>query len=162
MTTIRTIRLIQDILKENVGERPNKVALICENQRLTYSQIDTMANRLANAFREHGVQDGDRILIYMLNSSEAAVSIFAALKANAIFSVIDYANTFDTLRTIAADCQATALVTYDHQAESAARLLHELASLRFVVLAGQGTHQPDSRLLAFDAIQEEYPPDPPP
>ncbi|MCX6032772.1 MAG: class I adenylate-forming enzyme family protein [Chloroflexi bacterium] len=158
----RTIRLIQDILRANVTERPDKVALICENRRLTYAQIDAMADRLANAFRKNGVQDGDRILFHLLNSSELVVSIFAALKANAVFSVIDYANTFDTLRYIAADCEAAAVVTYDHQAESAARLLQDVPSLRFAVLTGRGARQPVPNLLAFDAIQEDYPPDPPP
>lgn len=162
--TIQTqeVRLVQDILKKNVSERPDKVALICEDQRLTYFQIDAMANRLANAFRSNGVQDGDRVLFHLLNSSELAVGIFAALKANAVFSVIDYANTFDTLRYIAADCDAAALITYAHQAESAARLLRELASLRVVVLTGQGANQPAPNLLAFDAIQQDCPPDIPP
>jgi acyl-coenzyme A synthetase/AMP-(fatty) acid ligase len=142
-----------------VAERPDKVALICENQRPTYAHIDAMSNRLANAFRKNGVQDGDRILFYLLNSGELVVSIFAALKANAVFSAIDYASTFDTLHHNAADCQAAALVTYDHQAESATRLLHELPSLRFVVLAGQGVKPSVPNLLSFDTIQEDYPPD---
>jgi len=152
-------RLLQDILKANAVERPDKVALICEKTRLTYAQIDEMSNRLAQAFREHGVQDGDRILFYLLNGAELVVSIFAALKANAIFSVVDYANTFDSLRHIAADCAATALVTYDHQAEAATRLLGEIPSLRFAVLAGQKAIGPVSNLLSFDAIQAAYPAD---
>lgn len=155
----KTIRLLQDILKENAAERPEKVALICENQRLTYAQIDEMSDRLANALRQNGVGDGDRILFYLLNSSELVVSIFAALKANAVFSVVDYANTFDTLRYIAADCEAAALVTYDHQAEAAARLLDEIPSLRFAVLAGQKANCSSPNLLSFEAIQEDYPPD---
>jgi len=160
MTThARTIRLLQDILKENAAERPHKVALICENRRLTYAQIDEMSNRLANAFRNNGIQDGDRILFHLLNSSELVVSIFAALKANAIFSVVDYANTFDTLRYIAADCEAAALVTYDHQVESAARLLAEIPSVRFAVLAGQKANSLAPNLLSFEAIQAGYPPD---
>ena len=159
ISKVRTLRLVQDILKVNVAERPDKIALICENQRLTYGQIDAMSNRLANAFRDKGIQDGNRILFYLLNSSELVIGIFAALKANAIFSVIDYANTFDTLRSIAADCEASALVTTNQQAEPAARLLEELPSLRFGVLTGQATRQSLPKMLAFDAILEDYPPD---
>jgi len=54
------IRLLQDILAMNVAEHPDKVALICGTQRLTYSQIDNMSNRLANAFRQNGIWEGDR------------------------------------------------------------------------------------------------------
>jgi len=162
----KPMRLLQDILRENVAERPNKVALICEKTRLTYAQIDEMSNRLANAFVQSGIREGDRILFYLMNSAELVVSIFAALKANAIFSVIDYANTFETLHYIAADCQAAALVTHDLQAEAAARLLAEIPSLRLAVLSGEKAASADFRslsdfgsLLSFEVIQADYPPD---
>lgn len=151
------IRLIQDLLRKNALERPNKTALICENRRLTYAQIDGMADRMANALCKNGIQNGDRILFHLLNDIEIVVSIFAALKANAVFSVIDYANTTDTLRGIAADCEATALVTFDHQAESAVRLLHDVPSLRFVVLTGQNAKLSAPNLLSFEKIQHDYP-----
>ncbi len=151
------IRLIQDILTKNGAERPDKVALICEKQRLTYAQIDAMSTRMAQAFRQHGVQDGDRILFHVLNGVELVIGIFAALKANAVFAVIDYANTFDTLRYIAADCEAAALVTYDHQAEAAARLQQDLPTLRVVILAGANTQLAMADTLPFEAIQETYP-----
>lgn len=161
----KIIRLVHDILKENVAEHPDKVALICDGQRLTYSQIDEKANRLANVFHSNGVRQGDRIIFYLLNSVELVVSVFAALKANAVFSVIDYATKLDTLRYIAADCGAVALITHDHQAELAGCLLHDISSLQFAVLTGQGAAlyaRQASGLLAFDAIQQDYPPDIPP
>lgn len=154
------IRLIQDILVENVAERPDKVALICEKQRLTYAQIDAMSNRMAQAFRQHGVQDGDRVLFHILNGAELVIGIFAALKANAVFAVIDYANTFDTLQYIADDSKATALVTFEHQAEATSHLLQELPSLRFAMLAGQSSQHLAPNLLTFEAILAEYSPDP--
>jgi long-chain acyl-CoA synthetase len=158
---LKTIRLIQDILTENAEKRPDKIALICESRRLTYSQIDEMSNRLANALIKNGVRDGDRVLFYLLNGVELIIGIFAALKANAIFSVVDYANTFDTLRYIAADCEAAALVTHNDQVESATRLLNEIPSLHFSVLTGEVRNWPTPNLLGFEAIQKDYPADPP-
>jgi long-chain acyl-CoA synthetase len=164
MTTIhtQTIRLLQDILKKNMAERPDKVALICENQRWTYAEIDAMSSRLANAFRRNGVQNGDRILFYLLNSSELVVSIFAALKANAVYSGIDYANTPETLNYIAKDCEATALVTYTKQAEMATRLMAENPSLKFTVLVGAKEDALAAKLLSYEAIQADCPPELPP
>jgi amino acid adenylation domain-containing protein len=161
----KTIRLVHETLRENVAERPDKVALICDEQRLTYAQINEMANRLANALCDNGVQRGDRVVVFLPNSVELAVSVFATLKANAVFSVIDYATKFEKLRYIAADCEATALITCDNQAETATRLLHDIASLRFVILTGQNAPKQakqTSNLLAFDTIQEDHPPVPPP
>jgi acyl-CoA synthetase (AMP-forming)/AMP-acid ligase II len=156
----KTIRLLQDILRNNVAGHPEKIALVCENRRLTYAQIDEMSDRLANALRHNGLEDGQRVLLYLFNSVELVVSIFAVLKANAVFSVIDYANTFDTLRYIAADCEATVLITNQYQLETATRLSGEIPSMRFAVIAGLDAGKATADRLAFDAIQENYPPDP--
>src|SRR3990172_8742564 len=158
----KIIRLVQEILKENVAVHPDKIALICENRRLTYAQIDEMSNWLAIALRQNGIEDGDRVLLYLLNSVELVVSVFAALKAHAIFSVIDYANTFETLRYISADCEASALVTNKQQLEAAGDLLGEIHSLKFAVIAGHDGDNAASKLLSFESIQQNYPPEPPP
>lgn len=151
-----TIRLIQDILRKNVDEQPDKIALICDKERLTYAQIDSASDRLANALRHHGVKDGDRVLIYLMNGSEAVVSVFAALKANAIFSAVDHANTFDTLQYIAADCKATALITHGNHVDVATQLLQQVPSLRFVVLTGLSSIPPQPNLIYYNTIQTEF------
>ncbi|MBK7919812.1 MAG: acyl--CoA ligase [Chloroflexi bacterium] len=157
-TSMHTPQLIQDILDFNIGKHPDKIALICEKARLTYAQLDDMSGRMAAALRQNGVQDGDRILFYLLNSAELVVSIFASLKAGAIFSVLDYANTPETLRHIAADCEAAALVTYDHQWAAVSGFLDELPSLRLAICVGAKV-VPEVRVLSFAAIQQDYPPD---
>jgi long-chain acyl-CoA synthetase len=158
----KTIRLLQDILSENVIARPDKVALICEKQRLTYAQIDTMSSRLAHALWQNGIKDGDRVLFYLFNSVELVIGVFAALKANAVFVGIDASNTFDTLHYIAADCDASAMVTYNQRADAAARLLNEIPSLHFAILTGPKNDDLPNNLLSFEEIQAKYPPDFPP
>lgn len=68
---------------------PSKVALVCEGRRLTYAEIEAAANRLANALIAHGVRRGDRVGLFVKNSVEAVVSVFAVLKAGAAFVVIN-------------------------------------------------------------------------
>lgn len=161
-TTLRTIRLLQDILKKNVEERPDKVALICEGQSLTYRQIDSMSNRIANALLANGIKDGDRILFYLLNSVEQVVGIFAALKANAVFVGVDSSNTFESLEHIASDCDAAGLMTYSHRAEIAERLMQKIPSLCVTVLVGKKPDQCAAGLLSYDEVlatyQDELPP----
>ena len=47
--------LVADFLESSARQRPEKVALICDGRRLTYAMIDSMANRMSNAFRDEGV-----------------------------------------------------------------------------------------------------------
>lgn len=150
------IRLLQGILKKNAEERPDKIALICENENLTYHQIDVMSNRMANSFRQNGIKDGDRILFYLLNGIEQVVGIFAALKANAVFVGVDSGNTFETLKHIASDCAAAGLVTYSHRATIAECLMDEVSSLRVTILVGQKPDRFAEGFLSYDEVQATY------
>lgn len=155
--TQKNIRLIQDILAKNAAEHPGKTALVCGKQRLTYAELDERSNRLANALIHNGVRAGDRVLFYLLNGVELVTGIFAALKANAVFVAVDYANAFETVQRIAADCEAALFVTEKPQAEVATRLMQETPSLRRALVVGLEASQPESRLSSFEEIQTGQP-----
>ena len=89
---------------------PDKVALVFGDRRLTYAQIDAMANRLANALIAHGVGRGDRVAIHLNNSVEAVVAIFATLKAGGAFVVINRSTKVEKLLHVLNNCRAKALL----------------------------------------------------
>ncbi len=157
--------LVQDFLQESAQRTPDKVALICDGQRLTYAQVDAMADRLANALRDHGVQRGDRVVIFLPNSVEAAVSIFAVLKAGAVFVVINATTKPQKLAYILNNSRATALITWDRRADVAAQMKAQVPSLKFAVLTGKKAGERAALredFLAFDEIQAHYPATRPP
>lgn len=164
--------LVQDFLHHSVERFPTKTALICEGQRLTYAEIDAMADRLANALLENGIQRGDRVAIYLPNSVQAVVGIFAALKAGTVFVVINSSTKGDKLVFILNDCSAAALITGARQASSIETVLEQVPSLKAVVIsssqAGQaGSNgdiqesgriiQPPCPMLDYQDIQAGYP-----
>ncbi len=163
--------LVQDFLHNSAARLPNKVALVCNSQRLTYAQVDAMADRLANAMIEHGLKRGDRIAIYLNNSIEAVVGIFATLKAGGAFVVVNHTTKHDKLTYILNNCRATGLLTEIGiiNAHRAMPLLTDAPSLKFAVFCGQraaGAAQTAVtgalRLLDFDGIQAVYPAHRPP
>ncbi len=148
--------LVQDFLRNSALAHPEKTALVCGPRRFTYGQIDEMSNRLANALREQGVHRGDRVGIYLSNSLEAVVAIFAALKAAAVFVVINRATRAEKLTFILNNCQATSVIT-DARALSQAlgdRLLAEVPSLSGIISVG-GSSNGHARLRHFASIQAE-------
>jgi long-chain acyl-CoA synthetase len=50
---------VQDFLQDSAQQFPEKVALICSGARLTYSQIETSANGLAQYLLRRGLRPGD-------------------------------------------------------------------------------------------------------
>lgn len=149
---MKTLRLLEEILSIHAEKTPDKTALICENQRLTYAELERLSDRLGHALHAQGVQTGERILLYLFNSVELVVGMFGALKANAVFSVVDYANTAETLTHIAQDCQATALITHPSQAALVQELFHKVPSLRFAILTGNTPSHAPGKLLSWDAL----------
>jgi long-chain acyl-CoA synthetase len=133
--------LVNDFLEQSAARTPDKIALICDGQRLTYAQIDQMANRLAHALQAQGVQRGDRVVLFLPNSVELVVGIFAALKAGGVFVVINATTKFDKLLYMVNNCRATAIVLPGRQAALAQKLLEQAPSLQQAVLVGKGSQE---------------------
>jgi long-chain acyl-CoA synthetase len=148
--------LAQDGLQNQSLIQPDKTALVCGERRLTYAEVDDMANRLANALIAAGVERGDRVAVFLPNSLETVAAIFATLKAGAIFVVINHSTKFDKLSYILDDCQASALIAGAQAAAqgTVAKLRQAHECLKVAVVTGPG--QPGSGALSFDSIQEEY------
>jgi benzoate-CoA ligase family protein len=64
--------------------RADKIAIECENLRLTYAQLQDRVNRTGNALRKLGVRIEDRVILLMLDTPEFAASFFGAIKIGAV------------------------------------------------------------------------------
>ncbi len=130
--------LVQDFLQNSACARPDKTALVCGSKRFSYRDLDAMANRLANALRQQGVQRGDRVAVYLGNCVEAIVAIFGILKADAIFVSLGRTTKGDKLVSILNNCEARAIVM-DKRAVAqglADRVTTEVKSLQNVIVCG--------------------------
>lgn len=110
VTPSRHAPLVRDFLEVSADRLPDKIALICDGKRLTYRELDQMADRVAQALRHLGVRRGDRVALYLHNSVEAVVGVFGILKAGATFVVINPTIKRDKLVYILNNCRAAALI----------------------------------------------------
>lgn len=106
---------VEQFLESSAAKYPDKIALVYREEKLTYSQIDHQCNRLAHAFIEAGVQRGDRVVVCLPNSVETVLAVFASLKANGAFVVVNHSTKADKLVYILNNCRATILVTWDEK-----------------------------------------------
>ncbi len=104
---------LEQFLESSAGKYPEKLALVFEQERWTYGQIDRACNRLAHALINAGVRRGDRVVICLPNCIEAVLAVFATLKANAVFVLVNHSTKADKLTYILNNCRAVALVTCD-------------------------------------------------
>lgn len=153
--------LVTDFLENSAARYPDKVALVCDEQRLTYRQIDDMANRMANALQAHGVARGDRVVLFLPNSVELVVGIFAVLKANAVFVVINPTTKQEKLTYMVNNCRARALVCRARQQEMATAVLTNAPSLAYIVYTGKDATPAAAHTTAvptdtYETIQNNY------
>ncbi len=75
-------------LEESARNYPDTTATILPGRfgdtRLTYRELNELANSLANALIDLGVKKGDRVALYMPNCPQFAIAYYAILKAGGI------------------------------------------------------------------------------
>jgi amino acid adenylation domain-containing protein len=108
---VSQVTLLQEYLERNASQCPNKTALFCKEQQLTWAQIDEAATRLSNSLRASGIKRGDRVVIYLHNCVETAISLFAVLKADAVFSIVNVETKAEKLLYILNDCRAKGFIS---------------------------------------------------
>jgi amino acid adenylation domain-containing protein len=85
-------RLIHEYVALHAERRPDATALVMEDERLTYSQLEEESNRLARLLRASGCRRGDRVCIFQPKRPTAIVSMLATLKADCAYVPIDVAS----------------------------------------------------------------------
>lgn len=143
---------VESFLEQSAREYPDKVALVSPQGRFTYAELNLAATRLAHALREQGVRRGDRVAIYLENSAEAVVAVFAVLKLGAVFVLLNPGIKADKLSFILNDCRAVGLVA-SSQGRIVGEALERTLSARFLIVVGEaaGPSIPGVAVIGWDA-----------
>src|SRR5262247_1644993 len=76
-------------LARDVAERGDHPFVLHAGRRVTYRELDALANRAAHALRALGVEKGDRVTLALGNSVEYLVAAFGILKAGAVLNPVN-------------------------------------------------------------------------
>ena len=69
---------------------PDKTAIVFEEKRYTFSQLNERVNRLGNALLALGVQKGDRLAMLQVNTNQCIETYFAVAKIGAIYVPLNF------------------------------------------------------------------------
>ena len=76
--------IITDVMRSHGKWRAEKPALICGDQRLSWSQFNRRINQVANGLIARGLQKGDKVSMLMTNSIEMVEILFGTIKAGGV------------------------------------------------------------------------------
>jgi len=103
--------LLQQLLTMTAARLPDKEAVVCRRERLSYRELDQASNRLARLLRARGVEPGDRVGFYFGKSVYSVISMFGILKAGAAYVPIDPQAPVKRVSHILRNCGAKGVIT---------------------------------------------------
>jgi amino acid adenylation domain-containing protein len=110
-TEFRSGSCIHDLFAAQAEKTPAALALVVDDEQLTYRELDLRANQLAHYLLSLGVKPEARVGICLERSAEMIVALMATLKAGAAYVPLDPAYPLDRLQFMAEDAQISALLT---------------------------------------------------
>lgn len=104
-------KTIARLFEEQVEKTPDSIAVVFEDKKLTYKELNEKANSLANNLRKIGIGRNDLVGILCNRSLEMIISIIAVLKAGGAYIPIDPTYPKDRVEYMLNSSKAKALLT---------------------------------------------------
>jgi amino acid adenylation domain-containing protein len=140
---------IPELFDAQADLTPNAVALVCEDQELSYRQLKSRANQLANYLKDAGVGAESIVGISMDRSIDAIVALLGVLKAGGAYLPLDPSYPRERLAFMIADAQPVLVLTQDTDWNQIAAFSEELPrietsadNLCYVIYTSGSTGQP--------------------
>jgi amino acid adenylation domain-containing protein len=102
---------IDRFLQTHVNQNPAAIAIKYITQELTYQQLDSKVNQLANYLRKQGVKPEVLVGIYVERSLDIVIAILGVLKAGGAYVPLDPGFPQDRLGTILAETKIQLIIT---------------------------------------------------
>ena len=127
-----------DVLADAVRSNPDGEAIVCEQERMSWRELDRKVASVAGALAQRRIKPGDRIGLFVGNRPEFVIAIFAAARLGAIAVPLGIRQQRDEIAYALDDCGASALI---HDADLAERIPdhHQVPSLRHRFSVGPST-----------------------
>ncbi|MEJ6479888.1 non-ribosomal peptide synthase/polyketide synthase [Nostoc punctiforme UO1] len=111
-------KCIHQLFEEQVDSTPDAIAVVFENQQLTYQQLNCRANQLAHYLQSLGVGENVLVGLCVERSLEMVVGLLGILKAGGAYVPLDPEYPAERLSFMLKDTQVKVLLTQERLVES--------------------------------------------
>ncbi|WP_168222430.1 non-ribosomal peptide synthetase [Micromonospora sp. HM134] len=105
-------RCVHHLVEAQAARDPDAVALVLDDERLSYGELNGRANRLAHHLRARGVGPDRLVAICVERSPDSVVALLAVLKAGGAYLPLDPAYPVDRLAAMLRDSTPVAALTH--------------------------------------------------
>jgi acyl-CoA synthetase (AMP-forming)/AMP-acid ligase II len=133
---------------------PDRTAIVFEDKRYTFGQLNERVNRLANGLLNLGVHKGDRVSFLQVNCNQCVETYFAVAKAGAIYLPMNFRAKEKELAYMLNTAEATTLIIGERYVSMIQSIRPELKSMRHLVSIEK---KHDDMMYYEDIINESSP-----
>jgi amino acid adenylation domain-containing protein len=105
------VQSIHQWFEAQVEQSPDTIALIFENQNLSYAELNHRSNQLAHELRSFGVESDHLVGVFLDRSFEMVIGLLGILKAGGAYVPLDPSYPAERLDFILADAQVDVILT---------------------------------------------------
>ncbi|MCZ6665760.1 MAG: long-chain fatty acid--CoA ligase [Gammaproteobacteria bacterium] len=105
--------MIGSLLSVNAGRFPDRTALVFDEKRFSYTELNARACRLGNALTALGVGKGERVATLLHNSNQFIEAFFGLAKIGAVFVPINFRLAAGEIQQILESCTPAVLIFGD-------------------------------------------------
>jgi len=124
-------------LARNSRRHPQKEALIFEERRYTYAELNAAVNSLANGMKELGICKGDKVSIIMQNSDKFVIAYYAILKLGAVVVPLNYRLAAPEVEYVLNDSDSVAVILDPEYKGLLRKIRANVPLLRWCVSTGE-------------------------
>ncbi len=150
---------LYEILKKTAEAYPEKTALFCSEQEISYAQLETFSNQFANALVKLKVEKGDRIAVFLPNIPQFIIAYFGALIAGAVVTTINPLHREREVEYQLADSGAETIVALD-SLYPIVKKVKERTPVKHIIITALNENALSSKVteaLIFDQLLENSP-----
>ena len=111
-------KTVVQLLEEQVERTPDSIAVVYEEEQLTYAQLNSKANQLAYRLRKLGVGPDDFVVLLAERSIEMIMGICGIIKSGGAYVPIDPGYPKDRIEYMLSDCKPKAVITYNAETDT--------------------------------------------
>ncbi|HEY7051137.1 MAG TPA: acyl-CoA synthetase [Mycobacterium sp.] len=151
---------IADLAEHAIDAVPDRVALICGDEQITYAELEEKANCLAHYLIDHGVKKDDKVGLYCRNRIEIVIAMLGIIKAGAILVNVNFRYVEGELRYLFENSDMVALVHERQYSDRVANVLPDTPNVKTVLVVEDGSDNDFQRyggVEFYDALSQGSP-----
>ena len=149
--------ITSDIPRRNARRYPDKTAVIFEDTRYTFKELNDRVNSMANALVDMGLKKGDKIILIADSCNQYLDMLWVAVKAGLAISSLNPQLPRKQLSQLINSSGARAIIMGENYRDLVKSLRPELEEVKNYIVIGAS----DRGIKSYEELVSSYPPSEP-